>query len=93
MLVVREELFDQYGMERNNARRVSNEQAAREQRASNPVSSHRQDVAQPAFNGNRAYPKSGGGAVGPWMVLILLPLVLLELRSSRPKAGLHRSYR
>ena len=93
MLVVREELFEQYGMERNNARRVSNEQAAREQRASNPVSSHRQDVAQPAFNGNRAYPKSGGGAVGPWMVLILLPLVLLELRSSRPKAGLHRSYR
>lgn len=83
MVVVREELFEQYGIERNNAGRVSDERAAREQRASNAVRSHRQDVAQPAFNSNRAYPKSGGGALGPWMLLLLLPLLLLELRNSR----------
>ena len=81
MVVVREELFEQYGLERNNAARVSEEQAAREKRASQAVSSHRQDAAQPAFNGNRAYPRSGGGAAGPWMFLLLLPLLLIELRS------------
>jgi Ca-activated chloride channel family protein len=83
MIVVREELFQQYGMERNNAGRVSKEQAARQKRSSQAVSSLRQDAAQPAFIGNRAYPRSGGGAADPWMLLLLLPLLLIELRSRR----------
>lgn len=80
MVVVREEVFKQHNIDRNNAVRVANEQSAKAQRAASSVRDNRQDSQQPAFTGNRAYPKSGsgGGAFGPWSVLILLPLLLLR---------------
>ncbi len=83
MIVVRDELFEQYGVARDNARRVAGEQAARQQRAANPLRNHRQDGNQPAFASPRAYPNSGGGAAGPWLLLLLLPLLLVELRAFR----------
>jgi len=85
MIVVRDELFEQYGLDRKNRRRVAEEQAARAQRAANPVSAHRRDAGQPAFSGTRAYPDSGAGAAGPWMLLLLLPLLLLERSHSRAR--------
>jgi Ca-activated chloride channel family protein len=81
MVVVRDEIFEQYDVARRNSLRVANEHSVREQRAAGQVTSHRQDAAQPAFSGTRAYPTSGGGAAGPWLVTLLLPLLLLELRS------------
>jgi Ca-activated chloride channel family protein len=82
MVVVREEVFEQYGIERNNAARVAEERAAREQRAAGPMRDHRRDGAQPAFSGSRAYPGSGdgGGALGPWTLVLLLPLLFARRR-------------
>ncbi len=79
MVVVRDEVFTQYNIDRNNAARVANEHQAREQREAAPVRNHRRDAQQPAFNTPRAYPKSGGsggGAMGPWALVMLLPLLL-----------------
>ncbi len=87
MLVVREEVFDQLGIDRSNAARVKAEQEARQKRASSAVRSHRQDVQQPAFNSNRASPRtggSGGGSMGPLGLALLLPL-LWSIRRIEPK--------
>jgi Ca-activated chloride channel family protein len=78
MLVVRDEVFDQLGIDRKNADRVANERQARQQRASTAVRDHRQDSQQAAFSTPRAYPGSGSngaGSLGPLSLLLLLPLL------------------
>lgn len=83
MLVVRDDVFKQYDIERNNAARVATEHQAREQRAAGPVRDQRRDTQQPAFNTPRAYPGNtgdGGGALGPWTLVLLLPLLLAGKR-------------
>lgn len=79
MLLLREEVFQHYNIERNNAERVEKEQRAREQRTATPLQNNRVDTHQPAFNTPRATPKpgggGGGGAMGPWILLLLLPLL------------------
>jgi Ca-activated chloride channel family protein len=82
MVVLREEVFEQYGIDRDNADRVAVEQAARAQRAAGSVRDHRVDGQQPAFGSPRAYPRSGdgGGAMGPWALILLLPLLWLVRR-------------
>ena len=84
MVVVREEVFEEQGIERKNAARVATEEAAREQRKQSAVRDNRVDTQEPAFSQPRAYPKSGGsgssggsggGAFGPWVALLLLPLL------------------
>lgn len=89
MIVVRDEVFQQYNIERNNAKRVAKEEAARQQRAGAPVRNNRKDTQKPAFNSHRAYPSSGGGgggggAVSPWALLILLPLLAAIYKKRRP---------
>jgi Ca-activated chloride channel homolog len=77
MIVVREEQFQNYSIERHNQARVVKEQAARQQRSSAPVVDHRVDKQQPMYSKPRAYPSSGhsgGGALGPWLLLLLFPL-------------------
>jgi Ca-activated chloride channel family protein len=78
MLVVEEAVFNEYNIARDNAARVAVEHGAQQQRKAAPVKNHRQDSQQPAFNTPKAYPSnnSGGGALGPWFLLILLPLLL-----------------
>ncbi len=81
MIVLREEVFQHYNIDRNNAARVEKENKAREQRAASPVQNNRVDSQQPAFNAPRATPKprsGGGGAMGPWMILLLAPLLFLR---------------
>jgi Ca-activated chloride channel family protein len=83
MLVVRDEVFQQYNINRNNQQRVAKEHAARQQRSAGPVRDNRRDTQQPAFSTPRAYPKrggSGGGAMGPWILLLLLPLLAATKR-------------
>lgn len=80
MIVVRDEVFQQYNIDRNNAARVTREQDAKTQRQASPIRDNRKDTQQPAFNTPKAYPKggSGGGAMGPWALLLLLPLLLAK---------------
>ncbi|HEY8570665.1 VIT and VWA domain-containing protein [Microbulbifer sp.] len=81
MVVVEEQVFEQQGIARNNKARVERERTARESRAVAPVQDNRQDSAQPAFNGNRAYPRSSGGSTGPVMILLLFALILLRRKT------------
>lgn len=86
MIVVREEVFQQHNIERNNAKRVAKEQAARNQRAAAPVRNNRKDSHKPAFKTPRSYPSgggSGGGAAGPWVLLMFLPLLFVGVRNRR----------
>ncbi|MCB1646522.1 MAG: VWA domain-containing protein, partial [Pseudomonadales bacterium] len=80
MIVVREELYAQYGLDRNNQARTAREQQAQQARQAAPVQSSRQSVGQ-SLSGNRAYPSGGGGgAVNGWLILILLPALYFSLR-------------
>lgn len=83
MLVVREEVYEQLGIERKNQSRVANEQKARKQRENSQAQEHRQDTAQPAFSTPRAKPTRSGngvGSFGPAALLLLLPLLLAHKR-------------
>ncbi|GLQ33546.1 VIT and vWA domain-containing protein [Litoribrevibacter albus] len=85
MIVVREEVFKQLNIARNNDKRVKTEQAARQQRATQGVRDNRKDAQQPAFNTHRSYPSggSGGGSSDIWFVLLLLPVLLSSLRKTK----------
>lgn len=85
MLVVRDEVFEQLGIDRNNAERVASERQARQQRAATAVRDHRQDSRQPAFSAPRANPGSGGdggGSLGPLGIVLLLPLLWVKRKAS-----------
>ncbi len=84
MVVVREEVFSNLGIDRHNANRVKAENEARKKRRTTAVTSPRVDTAQPMFT--RPAPSHGGsgsGAIDPAMlmliVLIGLPVLFLVL--------------
>ena len=83
MVVVREEVFESLGIQRNNNQRVQTEQAAQQQRAQQPVVAHRVDTQQPMYSHRRAS-FGGGGALDGWMLLMLLPLLVsaMQLRKT-----------
>jgi Ca-activated chloride channel family protein len=77
MIVLREEQFQHYGIDRRNQARIAKEQAARQQRSLVPLVDNRVDKQQPMYSQPRAYPssgRSGGGALGPWLLILLIPL-------------------
>ncbi|MEM8661596.1 MAG: VWA domain-containing protein, partial [Pseudomonadota bacterium] len=83
MIVVRDEVFQQLGIDRKNTRRVERELAARQKRDTTATRTHRQDASQPAFenisgNNTRAYPSGRGGSLGPYTLLLLLLVLLLR---------------
>jgi len=71
LVVVREEIFQQEGIERKNAARVEREKQAREQRANAPIARTTQDASQPAFPSTRHTTSNGGGSMGVWILLAL----------------------
>lgn len=78
MLVVREDVFKQLGIDRKNQARVATEHTARAARENAGARDNRQDTQQPAFSQPRAYPKrsgNGAGSLGPLTMLLLLPLL------------------
>jgi Ca-activated chloride channel family protein len=83
MVVVRDEVFQQYGIDRVNAARVADEQTARAQRSAGPVRDNRTDTQNPAFNSSRAYPKNGAGALGPWTLVLILPMLFAGIRGRK----------
>lgn len=82
MIIVREEVFKQLNLSRDNAKRVEKEMQAKQERSKQPVRDNRKDTQQPTFNTARAYPSSGGGANDIWFILLMVP-VLLIARSNR----------
>lgn len=85
MVVLREEMFERYGIDRTNAKRREVERVAQAQRAQQPPKSNRVDTDRPMF-GDDARPAVGGngaGALGPWLVLLLIPLLFAIPRVRR----------
>ncbi|MCU7932113.1 MAG: VIT and VWA domain-containing protein [Candidatus Thiodiazotropha sp. (ex Codakia rugifera)] len=90
MLVVRSEVFDRHGIQRSNQQRVATEQAARQQRSLKPAQSHQVDQQRPMFNKPRATLSGGsrgGGAIGPFDILLLVLLATTLLPLKRRIAG------
>lgn len=83
MIVVRDEVFQQYGIDRNNGSRIAEEHDARNKRSASPIRDHRKDAQQPAFSSNRSYPSgsSGSGSAGPWFVVFSLILLVATRRT------------
>ena len=79
MVVVRNEVFDEHGIKRNNQVRRAMEDAAAQQRAQRPAVSRQVDNQQPMYSSNRAS-HSGSGALDIWTLLLLLPLAWLTWR-------------
>lgn len=93
MVVVREEVFQQLGMDRRNAARSQAERRAREQRMQQQPQSPRVDQAAPMFNGNRAtHSGRGAGAISPWEVVMMLigawVILILQRRGTARSASL-----
>ena len=80
MIVVRDDRFKQYNIERSNRERVKKENSARQERANQPVSNNQQQAGN-GFKQPRAYPVgssgngSGGGMINFAFLVLLLPLL------------------
>ena len=83
MIVLREERFDELGIKRLNRDRVEKELLARQERAVQGIRDNRVDQNQPMYSSQRASHSNGGGAFGPWMLLLLLPLLAHRLRTQK----------
>lgn len=89
MVVMRNEVFDQRGIQRSNRQRLAVEETARQQRASQQALSHRVDSQQPMYSTSRPHygAGSGGGALDVWSLLLLLPLAWLTLPRRQRKGS------
>lgn len=81
MIVLREERYQELGIDRLNRSRVEKEHLARQERKVQGVRNNRVDTQQPMYTQKRASHSNGGGAFDVWMLLILLPLMLLHFRT------------
>jgi len=83
MIVLREERFQELGINRFNRSRVEKEQLARQERMVTGVRNNRVDNSQPMYAEPRASHGNGGGAFDIWMLLVLLPLMILHLKAGK----------
>jgi Ca-activated chloride channel family protein len=83
MIVLREERFDELGIKRLNRDRVEKELLARQERAVQGIRDSRVDHNQPMYSSQRASHSNGGGAFGPWTLLLLLPLLAHRFRTQK----------
>ena len=86
MVVVRDEVFDNRGIQRGNKSRLATEQAAREQRAQRTAQSRRVDNQQPMYSKPRASYSGGGGSFDIVSLLLFLPLLWAGLLQRREPA-------
>ncbi|MDJ0779095.1 MAG: VIT and VWA domain-containing protein [Gammaproteobacteria bacterium] len=80
MVVVRDEVFDALGIERQNQQRLQTENQARQQRATQATRNHRADQSKPMFNSPRP---SHGGAGSAGSLLLALFITLIGIRYAR----------
>jgi len=83
MIVLREERYQELGIKRLNQSRVQKEHLARQERMVNGVRNNRVDTQQPMYAQPRASHGNGGGAFDIWMLVLLLPLMLLHVRTRK----------
>jgi Ca-activated chloride channel family protein len=83
MIVLPEDRYQELGINRLNKKRVEKEHLARQERALQGVRDNRVDRNQPMYSSPQAGHANGGGAFGPWMLLLLLPLLWRHFRTSR----------
>lgn len=79
MIVLREERFDELGIGRFNRSRIEKEQLARQERALRGVRDNRVDQQQPMYVQQRPNHSNGGGALGPFALLLLVPVLARRL--------------
>jgi len=79
MIVLRDEQYQQYGIKRNNRKRVANEQQAQQQRANSTITSNRVDSNSPTFKSSR--PSLGGGGSAGILLLVALGMLRLSMRT------------
>lgn len=80
LIVVRDEIFEQAGIDRRNATRVERERLARQARAAQSIASTRQDAESPAFSAPRhTSSNGGGGSFGLWMLATLGLLAAIRI--------------
>lgn len=90
LVIVRDEVFAQEGIERSNAQRTKRENEARTQRANQAIQNTRQDAQAPAFpsnrqtvsngsNSGRSSGSSGGGSAGGWLLFALALLLSIRI--------------
>lgn len=82
MVVMRDEMYDTYGIKRTNQQRLKTEQAAQQQRAAQPVVSQRVDNNKPMYKAPRPSFGGGGGAMNMWMLMLLIPVFMLRRHKS-----------
>ncbi len=82
MVVLRDEMFAQYGIERRNAKRRELEKLAKGQRQAAPPTSNRADTAQPMYTSPRPS-FSGGGGGGALGLGAMLPFLILLVAGHR----------
>lgn len=78
MIVMRDDAFQAYGIDRNNRDRLAVEHKAQQQRAVSAVQSNRVDTHQPMYSQSR--PSMGGGSFDPLMFLLILPSLFVFLK-------------
>ncbi|RDH84565.1 MAG: hypothetical protein DIZ80_03600 [endosymbiont of Galathealinum brachiosum] len=79
MIVLRDDMYNTYGIKRSNQQRLKTEHAAQQQRAQQPTVSHRVDNNKPMFKSPRpSFGGRGGGAMNIWMLLLLFPVLMLR---------------
>ncbi|MGB1466790.1 MAG: VIT and vWA domain-containing protein [Alcanivorax nanhaiticus] len=83
MVVLRDEMFAQYGIDRRNAKRRELEKLAQAQRQSVPPTSNRADTSQPMYTSSRPSFTGGGGGGGAFSLGALLPFLILLVAGQR----------
>tara|TARA_A100001391_G_scaffold108388_1_gene72785 strand:+ start:2430 stop:4502 length:2073 start_codon:yes stop_codon:yes gene_type:complete len=85
MVVLRDEMFEKYGIERRNADRRDLEKLAKAQRQAQAPAANRADQGQPMFQQPRPSMGGGGsgGAAGPWSLLPFLVMGVAGLLRRR----------
>lgn len=81
MLILEEALYESYGIERNNKKRVETEALAREQRKLAGAQNNRVDQHQPMYNTPASNHSGGGGSIH--FVVILLLVLLAWYRQAK----------
>lgn len=79
MVVLREEIYTQRGIERKNQKRLVVEKQAQQQRAAQQVQPRRVDQSKPMFTGKRS--STGGGAIDGWSLVLLMGLLAAVISS------------